>query len=94
MNTLFVNLVLEFFILIAFEKTLGLFSFLILKSSLFKYTFESVPIISLFFSSMSQYYDKTISGYSKDIDHLVSFNKNGLWIKENFKIRKTKNFDI
>ena len=36
-------------------------------------------------SSMSQYYDKTKSGYSKDIDHLVSFNKNGLWIKENFK---------
>ena len=34
-------------------------------------------------SSMSQYYDKTKSSYSKDIDHLVSFNKNGLWIKEN-----------
>ena len=34
-------------------------------------------------SSMSQYYDKTKSRYSKDIDHLVSFNKNGLWIKEN-----------
>ena len=34
-------------------------------------------------SSMSQYYDKTKSNYSKDIDHLVSFNKNGLWIKEN-----------
>ncbi len=33
-------------------------------------------------SSMSQYYDKTKSSYSKDIDHLVSFNKNGLWIKE------------
>ena len=33
-------------------------------------------------SSMSQYYDKTKSNYSKDIDHLVSFNKNGLWIKE------------
>ena len=32
---------------------------------------------------MSQYYDKTKSIYSKDIDHLVSFNKNGLWIKEN-----------
>ncbi len=33
-------------------------------------------------SSMSQYYDKTKSNYSKDIDHLVSFKKNGLWIKE------------
>lgn len=34
-------------------------------------------------SSMSKYYEKTKSNYSKDIDHLVSFNKNGLWIKEN-----------
>lgn len=34
-------------------------------------------------SSMTQYYDKSKSNYSKDIDHLVSFNKNGLWIKEN-----------
>ena len=25
---------------------------------------------------------KTKSNYSKDIDHLVTFNKNGLWIKE------------
>ncbi len=34
-------------------------------------------------SSLSKYYEKTKSNYSKDIDHLVSFNKNGLWIKEN-----------
>ena len=32
---------------------------------------------------MSKYYEKTKSEYSKDIDHLASFNKNGLWIKEN-----------
>ena len=32
---------------------------------------------------MSIYYEKTKSNYSKDIDHLVTFNKNGLWIKEN-----------
>ena len=33
---------------------------------------------------MSKYYEKTKSIYSlKDIDHLVTFNKNGLWIKEN-----------
>tara|TARA_B100000963_G_scaffold360919_1_gene393873 strand:- start:4521 stop:5609 length:1089 start_codon:yes stop_codon:yes gene_type:complete len=36
-------------------------------------------------SSMSKYYEKTKSYYSKDIDHLVSFNKNGLWIKENLE---------
>ena len=34
-------------------------------------------------SVMSKYYEKTKSEYSKDIDHLASFNKNGLWIKEN-----------
>ena len=34
---------------------------------------------------MSKYYEKTKSYYSKDIDHLVSFNKNGMWIKENLK---------
>ena len=36
-------------------------------------------------SSMSKYYEKTKSNYSRDIDHLVTFNKNGLWIKENFQ---------
>ena len=36
-------------------------------------------------SSMSKFYEKTKSGYSRDIDHLVTFNKNGLWIKENLK---------
>ena len=35
---------------------------------------------------MSKYYEKTKSNYSKDIDHLVTFNKNGLWIKENIKV--------
>ena len=34
-------------------------------------------------SSMAKYYEKTKSNYSKDIDHLILFNKNGLWIKEN-----------
>ena len=36
-------------------------------------------------SSMSRFYEKTKSDYSRDIDHLVTFNKNGLWIKENLK---------
>jgi lipopolysaccharide export system permease protein len=45
---------------------------------------------SLFFlnpitSSMSKYYEKIKANYSKDIDHLVTFNKNGLWIKENLE---------
>ena len=33
-------------------------------------------------SSLIKYYEKTKSNYARDIDHLVSFNKNGLWIKE------------
>ena len=37
------------------------------------------PITSL----MMKYYEQTKSEYSRDIDHLVSINKNGLWIKEN-----------
>ena len=32
---------------------------------------------------MLQFYEKTKSQYARDIEHLVSFNKNGLWIKEN-----------
>lgn len=36
-------------------------------------------------SSMSKYYEKSKSNYAKDVDHLVNFNKNGLWIKENLK---------
>ena len=33
-------------------------------------------------STMSKYYEKTKSNYSRDIDHLISFNNDGLWIKE------------
>ena len=31
---------------------------------------------------MLKFYEKTKSQYAKDIEHLISFNKNGLWIKE------------
>ena len=34
-------------------------------------------------SIMMKYYEKTKSQYSLDLDHLVTINKNGLWIKEN-----------
>ncbi len=36
-------------------------------------------------STMIKYYEQTKSQFSRDIDHLVSINKNGLWIKENIK---------
>ena len=44
-----------------------------------------LSFLSPIFSNMTQYYEKTKSDYSRDIDHLVTFNKNGLWIKENIK---------
>ena len=34
-------------------------------------------------STMMKYYEQTKSEYSLDLDHLVTINKNGLWIKEN-----------
>ena len=36
-------------------------------------------------SAMIKYYEQTKSKYSRDIDHLVTVNKNGLWIRENIK---------
>tara|TARA_B100000965_G_scaffold400400_1_gene422227 strand:- start:1837 stop:2919 length:1083 start_codon:yes stop_codon:yes gene_type:complete len=33
-------------------------------------------------SSMVKYYEQVKSQYSEDVDHLVSINKNGVWIKE------------
>ena len=36
-------------------------------------------------SSLSKYYENTKSKYSKDIDHLITFNSSGLWIKENIE---------
>ena len=41
-------------------------------------------------STMSKYYEKTKSKYARDIDHLVTFNKNGLWIKENINTHETR----
>jgi len=59
----------KIFLLISFISFfIGLFSLFLLN-----------PITS----SMSKYYEKIKADYSKDIDHLVTFNKNGLWIKEN-----------
>ena len=34
------------------------------------------------YSSMVKYYEVTKSQHAKDIEHLVAFNNNGIWIKE------------
>ena len=39
-------------------------------------------------SSMSKYYEIKKSNYARDIEHLVTFNKNGLWIKENLPTKQ------
>ena len=33
-------------------------------------------------SDMVKFYEKTKSNYSKDTDHLVTINRNGVWIKK------------
>ncbi len=35
-------------------------------------------------STMSKYYEQIKSNYSRDIDHLINFKRDGLWIKEKF----------
>ncbi len=57
--------------------------FFILASTSFFLGWIILIIINPITSTMSKYYEKTKSNYSRDIDHLVTFNKNGLWIKEN-----------
>ena len=39
-------------------------------------------------SSMAKYYEISKSNHARDIDHLVSYNKNGLWIKENLNSKQ------
>ena len=33
-------------------------------------------------SNMAKYYEKIKSNYSRDVDHLINFKRDGLWIKE------------
>ena len=48
-------------------------------------------------STMIQYYEETKARYSRDIDHLISINKNGVWIKElegnNYRIISAQNLE-
>ncbi len=59
--------------------------FLILATTSFILGCLILLLVNPITSSMSKFYEKTKSNYSKDIDHLVTFNKNGLWIKEHWK---------
>ena len=57
--------------------------FFILAMTSFIFGWIVLFTVNPFTSTMVKYYEQTKSEYSKDIDHLVSINKNGLWIKEN-----------
>ncbi len=57
--------------------------FFILAVASFMFGWLVLFTINPFTSTMVKYYEQTKSKYSKDIDHLVSINKNGLWTKEN-----------
>ncbi len=56
--------------------------FLIIASISFFLGCIVLTIVSPITSSMVKYYEITKSQHARDIDHLVTFNKNGLWIKE------------
>ena len=57
--------------------------FIILGLSSFVFGWFVLFVINPVTSVMMKYYEQTKAEYSRDIDHLVTINKNGLWIKEN-----------
>ncbi len=57
--------------------------FFVLAATSFLFGWFILFAINPVTSIMVKYYEQTKSEYSRDIDHLVSINKNGLWIKEN-----------
>ena len=57
--------------------------FFILATTSFLFGWLILFAVNPITSTMMKYYEQTKSRYSLDIDHLVSINKNGLWIKEN-----------
>ena len=55
---------------------------LILSSSALIFGIIILFVFSPLTSSMVKYYEQKKADYSRDVDHLVSINKNGVWIKE------------
>ena len=54
--------------------------FFILAATSFLLGWLILLIVNPISSSMTKYYEKTKSNYARDIEHLVTFNKNGIWI--------------
>ncbi len=57
----------------------------ILSVTAFLFGVAVVMVVNPLTASMVKYYEETKAKYSKDVDHLVSINKNGVWIKEIYK---------
>ena len=75
--------------------------FVILATTSFLLGWIILALVNPITSSMVIYYEKTKSQYARDIEHLISFNKNGLWIKENINQKeriitaeKPENFNL
>lgn len=68
---------------------------LLLSFAAFVFGFIVLFAINPITSTMIKYYEETKAGYSRDIDHLISINKNGVWIKElennNYRIITAQN---
>ncbi len=54
----------------------------ILSFTAFLFGVAVLLVVNPLTSSMIKYYEDTKAQYSKDIDHLISINKNGVWMKE------------
>lgn len=66
-------------------KTLGysnLKIFFILAFCAFLIGWSVLFFINPITSKMSKYYEQIKSNYSRDVDHLINFKRDGLWIKE------------
>ena len=75
--------------------------FFILASTSFFLGWLVLVLVSPVTSSLTKFYEKTKSTYSKETNHLISFSKNGIWIKESFNgnqriisADKINNFDL
>ena len=72
-------------------KVFGLSNFDIAKlSSSIAFIFGIIVIVAInpITSSLLQYYEITKARYSDEVNHLISFNKNGIWIKDQTEERK------
>ena len=56
--------------------------FVILALTAFTLGWMTLILANPITSSLSKYYEQVKANYSRDIDHLINFNNDGLWIKE------------